>query len=155
MRVMMKRRHLLGAMATTAIVGLARSLASAAGPAEVVVFKDPACGCCGKWVEHLSRDGFKVKTVDSRDMAAVKKRLGVPDALGSCHTAQVGGYVVEGHVPASSIRRLLRDKPAVAGLAVPGMVSGSPGMEEAGKKQPFDVVYFDRAGRTGVFERVR
>ncbi|GAB4175278.1 MAG: DUF411 domain-containing protein [Rhodocyclaceae bacterium] len=146
---------MLGMMAASLLGGVLAMPARAAGEDEVVVYKDPACGCCGKWAEHMSRNGFRVKTVESRDMASVKKRLGVPEALASCHSAQVGGYVVEGHVPASAIRRLLREKPAVRGLAVPGMVIGSPGMEEGGKKQPYDVIAFDRAGRTRVFETVR
>jgi len=122
---------------------------------EVVMHKDPNCGCCGQWAEHLQANGFRVKTVPERDMDSVKRRFAVPQRLTSCHTAKVGGYVIEGHVPASAIKRLLREKPAVAGLAVPGMPLGSPGMEVPGKKDPYDVMSFDKAGRSAVFERFR
>lgn len=123
---------------------------------EVVVHKDPNCGCCGKWVEHLQAEGFQVKVVQSQDMTEVKRRLGMPDKLGSCHTAQVGGYLIEGHVPASSIKRLLREKPALMGLAVPGMPAGAPGMEVPdGKKDPYDVVAFDKAGTTKTYQSFR
>ncbi len=127
-----------------------------AGPLpEVVMHKDPNCGCCGKWAEHLEANGFKVKTVYERDMSSVKSRLAVPQRLTSCHTARVGNYVIEGHVPATAIKRLLREKPAVTGLSVPGMPAGSPGMEVPGKKDPYDVVAFDKAGKTAVFESHR
>lgn len=122
---------------------------------EVIMHKDPNCGCCGKWAEHMQANGFRVKTVQEADMQRVKQRLGVPERLGSCHTAQVGGYLIEGHVPASSIKRLLREKTAVRGLAAPGMPPASPGMDVPGNKEPFDVIAFDRAGKTAVYERVR
>jgi hypothetical protein len=122
---------------------------------EVVMHKDPNCGCCSAWAEHLEANGFKVKTVAERDMQAVKRRFAVPQRLTSCHTARVGGYVIEGHVPASAIKRLLREKPALAGLAVPGMPLGSPGMEVPGKRDPYDVVSFDGAGGSRVFESHR
>lgn len=134
---------------------LAAAAAGAESLPEVVMHKDPNCGCCGKWAEHLEANGFRVKTVMERDMQPVKERFGVPQRLASCHTARVGGYVIEGHVPATSIRRLLREKPAVAGLAVPGMPAGSPGMKVPGRQDPYDVVSFDRAGRSRVYERFR
>ncbi|GIK25434.1 MAG: DUF411 domain-containing protein [Rhodocyclaceae bacterium] len=122
---------------------------------EVVMHKDPNCGCCSAWAEHLEANGFKVKTVAERDMQAIKRRFAVPQRLTSCHTARVGGYVIEGHVPASAIKRLLRERPAVSGLAVPGMPLGSPGMEVPGKRDPYDVVSFDGAGGSRVFESHR
>ena len=122
---------------------------------EVVMHKDPNCGCCSAWAEHLEANGFKVKTVAERDMQAVKRRFAVPQRLTSCHTARVGGYVIECHVPASAIKRLLRERPAVSGLAVPGMPLGSPGMEVPGKRDPYDVVSFDGAGGSRVFESHR
>lgn len=134
---------------------LAAAAAGAESLPEVVMHKDPNCGCCGLWAEHLQANGFRVKTVLARDMQPVKDRFGVPPRLASCHTATVGGYVIEGHVPASSIRRLLREKPALAGLAVPGMPAGSPGMEVPGRRDPYDVVAFDRAGRSRPYERFR
>lgn len=122
---------------------------------EVVMHKDPNCGCCSKWAEHLEANGFRVKTVAEGDMQSVKNRLGVPQRLTSCHTAKVGGYVIEGHVPASSIKRLLREKPPVAGLSVPGMPLGSPGMEVPGKRDPYDVVSFEKSGNGRVFQSFR
>lgn len=140
---------------------LAAWLALAAGIArgealpEVLMYKDPNCGCCGAWAERLEAEGFRVKTVATADMASVKKRFAVPQRLTSCHTAKVGNYVVEGHVPPAAIKRLLREKPAVAGLSVPGMPLGSPGMEVPGKKDPYDVVAFNKGGRTTVYESHR
>ena len=122
---------------------------------EVVMHKDPNCGCCSKWAEHLEANGFRVKTVAEGDMQSVKNRLGVPQRLTSCHTAKVGGYVIEGHVPASSIKRLLREKPPVAGLSVPGMPLGSPGMEAPGKPDSYDVVSFDKSGNGRVYQSFR
>ena len=120
-------------------------------PVEVTVYKSPTCGCCSKWVDHLTASGFKVTAHDTSDMAAVRRKLGVPDAMTSCHTAVVNGYLIEGHVPAADIQRLLRDKPKVAGLAVPGMVTGSPGMEGA-RSDPYNVIAFGE-GKTSVFSR--
>jgi hypothetical protein len=124
---MERRLHAL--LLIVAALGVDSALAQSA--AMVEVFKSPSCGCCGKWVEHLRQNGFKVQTHDVSNIAAHRKKLGMPDQLGSCHTASVGGYVVEGHVPAADIRRLLKDKPKALGLAVPAMPPGSPGMESA------------------------
>lgn len=108
--------------------------------------KSPACGCCTEWVEHLEENGFRVEVEDTRNVGVAKARLGVLSDLPSCHTAQVGGYVLEGHVPASDVRRLLEQRPdGVKGLAVPGMPAGSPGMEGPAPV-PYDVVTFDGAG---------
>lgn len=139
----------------TALLALSAIGASAEPLPEVVMHKDPNCGCCGKWAEHLEASGFKVKTVPERDMQAVKSRLGVPERLASCHTAKVGNYVIEGHVPASTIKRMLSEKPAVRGLAAPGMPPASPGMDVPGNSDPFDVIAFDRAGKTRVYEQIR
>ncbi|WP_456425582.1 DUF411 domain-containing protein [Rhodocaloribacter sp.] len=125
---------------------------SEAGLPTVTVYKSPTCGCCGKWTEHLRKNGFPVKTVEMPDVSPMKTRFGVPARLGSCHTAVVGGYVVEGHVPADVIRRMLSEKPDVTGLAVPGMPIGSPGMKGA-RPQPYDVVAFDRKGRQTVYAK--
>lgn len=116
---------------------------------KVEVFKSPYCGCCGKWVEHLRQNGFQVTTHDVDNVPAARKNLGMPDRLGSCHTAKVGNYVVEGHVPAADIRRLLKEKPQALGLAVPSMVTGSPGME--GPKRAYDTLLVARDGSTSVF----
>jgi hypothetical protein len=119
--------------------------------AEVVVYKDPSCGCCVKWVEHLKRSGFEVTVHDDPAMDQIKKREGIPADLGSCHTAVIEGYKIEGHVPAAAISRLLKERPPVAGLSVPGMPMGSPGMEGP-TSNAYDVVSFDAKGKQQVFE---
>jgi hypothetical protein len=118
----------------------------------VEVYKSATCGCCSKWVEHLQANGFTVRTTNREDLADLKAKHGVPRRVQSCHMAVVNGYVVEGHVPAADVQRLLKDRPAIVGLAVPGMPIGSPGMEMQGRKaQPFDVLAFDKDGKTQVF----
>ena len=117
---------------------------------KITVYKDPSCGCCKNWIEHLIKHGYGVDAKDTPAMAEVKRTLGVPDALRSCHTAVVNGYLIEGHVPAADIARLLKQKPKVAGLAVPGMPVGSPGMEGP-RKQHYQVLSFDKSGKTKVF----
>jgi hypothetical protein len=124
-----------------------------AGPV-VEVYKSSSCGCCANWVEHLRTSGFDVRTNNVDDMTAVKGAYRVPEQLTSCHTATVNGYVIEGHVPAWDIRRLLKERPPVVGIAVAGMPAGSPGMETPGTKaQPFNVMSFDKAGKMGVFAK--
>jgi hypothetical protein len=136
---------------------LAASKASAAHTAagelpSVTVYQSPTCGCCNEWVDHLRDNGFAVKTTDMQDVRPMKNRLGVPKMLSSCHTAVVGGYVVEGHVPATDIKRLLRQQPDVTGLSVPGMPVGSPGMEQGDRVDPYRVVAFsEKTGKTSVF----
>lgn len=120
---------------------------------DVVVYKSPTCGCCDGWVTHMRAAGFRVVSRDTSDVGAVKRRLGVLPTLQSCHTAIIGGYVVEGHVPADAITRLLAERPAIVGIAVPGMPAGSPGMESATPFEHYDVIAFDAAGRTSVFAR--
>lgn len=120
----------------------------------IEVWKDPGCGCCTKWVDHLKAAGFQVRAHDVNDMNAARAKNGVPQALGACHTARVGGYAIEGHVPATEIRRLLKERPAAAGLAVPGMPLGSPGME-SDRTQPYDVLLFNAEGRTRVYRHYR
>jgi hypothetical protein len=107
----------------------------------ITVHKDPTCGCCSGWVQHLQNAGFVTKVLDTSDIDAVKKRLGVPDDLAACHTAQLAGYIIEGHVPAAALKRFLAEKPNATGLAVPGMPIGSPGME-GGRPEKYDVVLF-------------
>ena len=120
----------------------------------IEVYKDPSCGCCSKWVEHLRQHKFAVRTTDTNDLEAVKAAHRVPSQLESCHTALVAGYVVEGHVPAEDIVQLLRERPAIAGIGVAGMPIGSPGMEVAGTNaQSYEVVAFDKDGRTHIFAR--
>ena len=116
----------------------------------ITVYKDPGCSCCKSWIEHLVKHGYRVDAKDTPAMTEVKHTLGVPDALTACHTAVVNGYLIEGHVPAADIARLLKEKPKVAGLAVPGMPMGSPGMEGP-RKQHYQVLSFDKAGKTKIF----
>jgi len=143
---MTRRLHSLLLIVTA--LGFGSALAQSVGTVEV--FKSPSCGCCGKWVEHLRQNGFQVQTHDVNDISATRKQLGMPDQLGSCHTARIGGYVVEGHVPASDIRRLLKDKPKALGLAVPSMPPGSPGMESA-KPVPYQTLLVQTDGTSKVF----
>lgn len=118
----------------------------------VEVFKSPTCGCCGKWVEHLRSNGFKVNARDVTDVNAERKRLGMPDRYSSCHTASVGGYLVEGHVPATDIQRLLKEKPKAVGIAVPAMPPGSPGMESP-KPVSYETLLVQKDGSNQVFAR--
>ena len=136
------------AVAVALLAGCQRPEAAGA-PAEaapqktrITVWKSPSCGCCGKWVEHLVEHDFDVEVVEEAAMAPMKAHLGIPTELQSCHTAKVDGYLIEGHVPAADIRRLLAEKPAVRGLAVPGMPVGSPGMEMGERFDAFDVLAF-------------
>ena len=118
----------------------------------ITVYKSPTCGCCNKWISHLEDNGFKVEAINQSDMNSVKTDAGIPRQLASCHTAKVGGYLIEGHVPATDIKRLLKERPAVAGLTVPGMPMGSPGME-GHRQDNYDVLTFTRTGDTGVFNQ--
>jgi len=118
----------------------------------ITVYKSPTCGCCTKWIKYLQANGFKVEAIDLQDMSAVKVEAGISRQLASCHTAKVGGYVVEGHVPADDIKRLLKERPDVVGLTVPGMPMGSPGME-GHREDNYDVLTFTRTGETSVFSR--
>jgi hypothetical protein len=118
------------------------------------VYKSPTCGCCSKWVDHVTAGGFKVKVTDLSDtaLASLKEKHGIPRTAQSCHTALIGGYAIEGHVPVAEIQRLLKEKPAVAGIAVGGMPIGSPGMEVEGQRaQTYNVVTFDRQGGLKVY----
>lgn len=122
-------------------------------PVRMVVYKTPSCGCCKKWVEHVQAAGFQVEVRDTSDVTPVKNEQGLPQHLASCHTALVDGYVIEGHVPADVIRRLLAERPQVAGIAVPGMPMGSPGMEvPGGRTDPYDIIAFARNGTVSVYE---
>lgn len=155
------RRRIAIALALAAGFGLATFSGLVAGPGgvgvvhaaedEVVMYKDPNCGCCGKWADHMRDNGFSVKEISTGEMALVKSEAGVPRALGSCHTAKVGGYIVEGHVPAADVKRLLADKPAVVGISAPGMPLGSPGMEGPYEPDRYDVISFDADGKVEVF----
>lgn len=140
-------RRLLTALFPLALLASAGSAAAAT----LTVTKTPTCGCCGHWVEHMVKAGFKVEVHDVEDVRPVATRLGVPAKLRSCHTAEIGGYAIEGHVPAADVKRLLAERPNAAGIAVPGMVMGSPGMEHGDHRMPYQTILFDRAGKTTVF----
>jgi hypothetical protein len=137
-----RRALLIGVAATTSPLGVR------AAPAAMVVNKDPNCGCCSGWVDHVKAAGFEVRVVETADLAPLKSRLGIPPSLSSCHTAQIDGYVIEGHVPAAVIKRLLTERPAAVGLAVPGMPVGSPGMEVPGAPDDtYNAVLFGSSGQ--------
>lgn len=126
-------------------------LACAAPGTRMVVYKSPTCGCCKNWVEHVQSNGFDTEVHDVENVATIKQQHRLPADLASCHTALVGGYVIEGHVPADVIQKLLTDKPAIAGLAVPGMPVGAPGMEMGSRKDRYDIVAFDKDGKTSIY----
>ncbi len=140
-------------MASAASAGtqMASAASSVAGT-KVEVYKSATCGCCTKWIEHLEAMGFEVEATDTEEVYLVKEEHGVPRQLESCHTALVDGYVIEGHVPGDVIARLLEERPEVAGLAVPGMPIGSPGMEQGDRVDSYDVIAFDASGATRVYE---
>lgn len=128
------------------------SLAAAPLPL-MTVYKSPSCGCCKDWIKHVEQAGFKTKVIDIEDLTQVKKDAGVPEDLQSCHTALVGAYVIEGHVPADLVMGLLEKKTKITGLAVGGMVVGSPGMEQGSMKQPYNVMAFTKGGKSTVYAR--
>lgn len=142
----------LATAVVAAMIATAASVGLAAADETVTVYKSPLCGCCGDWIDHITAAGFTVTAVDTEAMDTVQSLLGVPAEMASCHTALVGGYVVEGHVPAEAMMRLLAEKPKAAGIAVPGMPLGSPGMEGSGITEPFAVMLFSRNGGSEVFE---
>lgn len=153
------RREAISAGAAIAAALAFGGVASAAAGAKAAMttYRDPGCGCCGKWADLAKSAGYPITVVPTTDMAAVKSRLGVPDALASCHTTKVGGYVVEGHVPFEAVDKLLRTKPrGIIGIALPGMPAGSPGMEAhdgpaEGQKAQLKVIAFNRAGARSEF----
>jgi hypothetical protein len=150
---MIERRRFLALVGgfTVAATSLVAAAPASARPA-MRVHRDPSCGCCEAWVAHVRRAGFEARIEVAADIDAVKQRLGVPEALASCHTAEIDGYLVEGHVPAEIVTRLLAERPAILGLAVPGMPIGSPGMETPGMApEPFQVIAFEAGGRTSIF----
>jgi hypothetical protein len=139
--------------ATPATPAVAASNAASEAP-PITVYKTESCGCCKLWVRHLEGSGFRVSVHNMDDLGAVKQRAGVPYGMGSCHTAEVGGYFVEGHVPAADIKRLLLEKPRAKGLTVPGMPLGSPGMEvPSGEKEPYEVFLVANDGTTSTFAK--
>jgi hypothetical protein len=148
---MLHRRDVL--LASAAALAAGPSCAAQANPA-IKVYKDPSCGCCGAWIDHLKAEGFKTEVDDGQDMAAIKAKYGVPDDLTSCHTGVTGGYAIEGHVPAADIKRLLKENPKALGIAVPGMPVNSPGMEVPGQPdERYTVWLFAKDGRRSAFAK--
>ncbi|HWP12492.1 MAG TPA: DUF411 domain-containing protein [Ramlibacter sp.] len=154
------RRQLVFALGVLPLAGLARAAAAAANkaaaaPTEVQVWKEPTCGCCKDWIAHMEANGFKV-FVNTGGTNAARARLGIPQNMASCHTALVGGYAIEGHVPAREVRRLLREKPVAVGLSAPGMPIGAPGMDTPaykGKKNPYNVMLVAKDGSATVYQK--
>lgn len=150
---LLSRRQLLVELSALAVAQsvLAKAVAAQAST-PIEVYKNPSCGCCRGWVRHMEANGFTAKVTDTNDVDAIKRQHHVDAKLQSCHTSLVGGYVVEGHVPASDVRRLLKDKPKIVGLTIPGMPQSAPGMD--GKPfQPYEVLAFDARGTTSVFAK--
>jgi hypothetical protein len=145
----MNRRTLLQAMLISAVS--IPVLAGAAAASLIQVYKSEGCGCCEAWIEHLKANGFAVQAQNVNDTAAYRKKFGIPDDLGSCHTGTVAGYALEGHVPAADIKRLLAERPKARGLAVPSMPLGSPGMEGA-RRDPYDVLLVKADGSYSVYQ---
>jgi hypothetical protein len=143
------RRHLIVAGALFAAMGSGAANAKAPRPFSITVYKDPSCGCCSAWVDRLTSAGFKTVVEERADMAELKRKLGVPDEMTSCHTGVVDGYVIEGHVPPADIKRLLTTRPKAKGLAVPGMPVNSPGMEVEGAPNDTYTVWLFKANGTG------
>ena len=131
--------------------GIKAETLSADKPVDIVVYRSPTCECCGKWLEHMKKNNFNVKDIVTDDVQAIKNKYGVPEAMASCHTAIVDGYVIEGHVPANDIMKLLKTKPKIVGIAVPGMPSGTPGMEMGDRKDSYNVMSFDKENHYEIF----
>ena len=148
------RRNLFGVAISAIGAASALTPLCAADATKILVHRSATCGCCRAWTDRLRSAGFVVDIVDEVDMKSVKTKLGVPEELASCHTAELEGYVIEGHVPVASIKRLLAEKPTALGLSVPGMPAGSPGMEGPGANDVYEVLLFDAAGERsyGKFE---
>lgn len=140
---------LIGALIVSLFVGVNFTYKTAQAE-DIMVYKSPTCGCCKKWVNHLRKEGFNVKTKDYRDMKPIKQTIGVKGQYQSCHTAKVGKYFIEGHVPAKDIKKLLKDKPDIKGLAVPGMPMGSPGME-GHRKDKYNVIAVDKNNTSSIY----
>jgi hypothetical protein len=156
------RKHMTTfTLASAAVIGLSLAAAAQQKPAsssplpKVTVYKTSSCGCCRLWVDHMKANGFDVQAMDvsSAEVRNVSKMAGLKDEDTSCHTAKIGNYTVEGHVPAADIKRLLNEKPAIAGLSAPGMPMGSPGMEQGGAKEAYDVIAFKKDGTSTVFAK--
>jgi hypothetical protein len=157
----MRKTPITIAFAAIAIAGLAYGAAAqqkapaATALPKVTVYKTSSCGCCRLWVDHMKANGFDVQAMDvsAADVRGISKAAGLKDEGTSCHTAKIGAYTVEGHVPAADIKRMLKEKPAIAGIAAPGMPMGSPGMEQGNAKEPYDVIAFKKDGTSTVYAK--
>ncbi|MDA1080542.1 MAG: DUF411 domain-containing protein [Gemmatimonadetes bacterium] len=160
----MQRRDFLGSVALASVGATlfsrtASATTTAAGSTQaavlptMTVYRSPTCDCCKEWIKYMQKSGFTVKTIEIADLRLIKSGSGVPAAMESCHTALVGAYVVEGHVPADLVKKMLNEQPAIIGLSVPGMVVGSPGMEQGSAKQPYNVMAFAKGGKTSVYAK--
>lgn len=150
-----KNKIFIGTLSLVIISALAGFILSqkVSAEAEMTVYKSPTCGCCTKWIKHMEENGFKVNAVDVLEMNIVKEKYGINRELASCHTAVIEGYVIEGHVPAVDVKRLLSEKPDVVGLSVPGMPAGSPGMEMSDRVDRYSVIAISKDGDTEVFNQ--
>jgi hypothetical protein len=152
--MMVSRRDWLLLSAGMLVAGVpAHALLPSAPKPRLTVWKSPSCGCCKEWVKHMEQAGFEVVTKDQEDVQPIKRQYGVSSKLASCHTGVVNGYVIEGHVPGDLVQKVLKERPRIVGLAVPGMPAGSPGMEVGGRKDPFEVVAWDAKGNTTVYAK--
>lgn len=150
---MLNRRALVAALPLVVVSGGGQAASQAAAP-PLTVYKTASCGCCRGWITAMGRAGFAAKIVTLDDISPVWRRRGVPDELSSCHVAEIGGYVLVGHIPPADVRRLLKEKPKALGLTVPGMPFGSPGMERPdGRTEPYETLLLSPGGRTRVFAR--
>ncbi len=147
---MIQKRTVLALLAGLSLT----SVVMAEAQPSMTVYRSASCGCCSKWIKHIENHGFDVVDKVLDDVNPIKQRYGVPFKLASCHTALVDGYIIEGHVPAQDIKTLLADKPPVAGLSVPGMPVGTPGMEMGGRVDDYSIIAFDRDGGDKIFRRV-
>jgi hypothetical protein len=152
-------RRYLKLFAVCLVAGIIILLAAATGAEaatdalKITVYRNPSCSCCGGWMDYLTTQGFQPRNVLTSDMNALKQQYGVPNDLASCHTAVINGYVIEGHIPADDIKRLLAERPTVTGIAVPEMPIGTPGMESGDVREPFTVFSFDQQGNTKAFNQ--
>ncbi|RRJ84020.1 DUF411 domain-containing protein [Aestuariirhabdus litorea] len=146
-------RKLLGALVAAVLLPLSITPAAAESRLPLMtVYKSPTCGCCGDWVKHMEANGFEVQVHDTDNLNPIKLKAGLTPALASCHTAFIDGYVVEGHVPASDVKRMLSERPAIKGISAPGMPVGSPGMEMGDRVDPYEVVSFDEKGNARLYQ---
>jgi hypothetical protein len=154
----MRKTQFVATVFAVMVGASASSDAQKAALPSVQVYKTPTCGCCSKWVEHMRHAGFTVQAQDmsQAELQAVKTKYGVPAAANSCHTARLDGYIVEGHIPADTVKKMLKERPKVVGIAVPAMPIGSPGMEVPGARlYPYDVLSFDKSGATKVYLTIK